>query len=341
MNINERSHRRYNPLTGDWVLVSPHRAKRPWQGKQEDIHNQHAVSHDADCYLCAGNLRINGERNPHYKATYVFDNDFAAIMPPENNVSGLANDSLFRSESVSGKCRVICFSPDHSQTLADMSEQQILEVIKTWQAEYQMLGKEAHIMYVQIFENKGEIMGCSNPHPHGQIWATDIIPDEPMKEHKMQRAYYEKYGNTLLADYVNEEIIRQERVLIEDEYFVALVPYWAVWPFETMILPKRAVADITQLSEPEMQSYAHVMSTLCKAYDRIFEVSFPYSSGIHQQPTDGNNHPEWHLHMHFYPPLLRSATIRKFMVGYEMFASPQRDITAEQSAAIIRKALTN
>lgn len=340
MDFNNQSQRRYNPLTGEWVLVSPHRAKRPWQGKQEKVVEKNKTVHDPNCYLCAGNTRANGEINEQYTGTYVFDNDFAALTSAQTDKEVITSeDGLFQTESVAGKCRVMCFSPNHSLTLASMPVEAIEKVVETWQKEYESLGKLAHINYVQIFENKGEIMGCSNPHPHGQIWATDTIPDEVSKEQKQQKLYFEKHGRTLLSDYLATELEKKERIIFENDDFVVLIPFWAVWPFETMIMPKKAIQHINQLNKEMVKNYAEAISVLCSAYDNIFDVSFPYSSGIHQQPTDGKEYPEWHFHMHFYPPLLRSASVKKFMVGYEMLANPQRDITAEQSAEMIRNAM--
>lgn len=339
MDINNHSHRRFNPLTEEWVLVSPHRAKRPWQGKQENIAKPIPLTYNATCYLCAGNVRANGIQNDQYQDTFVFDNDFAAITSQIEPDEVTFDSELFRHESVSGRCRVICFSPDHSLTLASMPVEKIVKVVNTWQKEYQELGSLEEINYVQIFENKGEIMGCSNPHPHGQIWASNIIPDEPLKEHQSQKRYYDQHQRTLLSDYIKAELINKERVLFENDEFVVLIPYWAIWPYETMIAPKRALQHINQLDNKMVKSYAEAIKMLCAGYDLLFDVSFPYSSGIHQQPTDGKHYPEWHFHMHFYPPLLRSATVKKFMVGYEMFANPQRDLTPEQSAAMMKEAI--
>lgn len=340
MDFNNQSQRRYNPLTGEWVLVSPQRAKRPWQGKQEKVVEKEKAVHDPNCYLCAGNTRANGEDNEQYIGTYVFDNDFAALTSEQRDKQVITSENgLFQTESVAGKCRVICFSPNHSLTLASMPVKSIEKVVETWQKEYESLGKLDHINYVQIFENKGEIMGCSNPHPHGQIWATDIIPDEVSKEQKQQKIYFAKHGRTLLSDYLSAELDKKERIIFENDEFVVLIPYWAVWPFETMILPKKPTQHVNQLNQKMVKNFAEVISVLCSAYDKIFDVSFPYSAGIHQQPTDGQEYPEWHFHMHFYPPLLRSAKVKKFMVGYEMLANPQRDITAEQSAEMIRNAM--
>lgn len=339
--FNDYSHRRYNPLTDAWVLVSPHRAKRPWQGQVEKIAPDTRPAHDPDCYLCAGNVRANGEQNPHYKNVYVFDNDFASLL--ENIPAGeLAESELFRARLERGVGRVICFSPRHDLTIPQMETTAIRQVVDAWVDEYDTLGAKDFVNYVQIFENKGAVMGCSNPHPHGQIWAQESIPDEPLKKQKAQLAYWEKHGTTLLADYLLAElhgapgIAPRERVLFENEHFVALVPFWAVWPFEAMIVPKRPMPRITDMSDAERDGLADAYRELTLRYDKLFQTSFPYSAGIHQAPTDGAAHPEWHFHMVFYPPLLRSATVKKFMVGYEMLANPQRDITPEKAAELLR-----
>ncbi len=334
-NFESHSHRRYNILTGEWVLVSPHRTKRPWQGIVEKQNPEKRSVYEENCYLCPTNKRAGGHVNPDYKGTFVFNNDFAALMSdtPDGkyNIGG-----LLKSESESGICRVINFSPDHSLTLAKMSKKGILGVVETWVEQYKELGALEHINYVQIFENKGGIMGNSNPHPHGQIWAQKTIPDEPSKKTYHQKKYFEENKSGLLADYIKIELKEKERVVYENNHFVVLVPFWAIWPYETMIVPKRMTKDITQMNNKEKNDFAEAIQQVTIRYDNIFEVSFPYSSGIHQAPTDGDNHDSWHWHMVFYPPLLRSATIKKFMVGYEMLANPQRDITAEYSAKELR-----
>lgn len=330
-------HRRWNPLTASWVLVSPHRAKRPWQGQTETIAPDNRPPHDPECYLCAGNVRANGEKTPDYQDVFVFTNDFAALLP-EESAEAMPNSALFKAQAERGICRVICFSPRHDLTIPQMDTAAIRKVVDAWCHEYETLGAHDFIQYVQIFENKGAVMGCSNPHPHGQIWAQEHIPDEPAKKQAAQLAYFEQHGTTLLADYLAEEMRQQVRTIAENEHFVALVPFWAVWPFETMIVSRRAVARITDLTDAERTHFADMYRVLTQIYDRLFATSFPYSAGIHQAPTDGAAHPEWHLHMAFYPPLLRSATVKKFMVGYEMLANPQRDITPEKAAEILRHA---
>ncbi|PZX14396.1 UDPglucose--hexose-1-phosphate uridylyltransferase [Breznakibacter xylanolyticus] len=334
--MEDHPHRRFNALTGEWVLVSPHRAKRPWQGQIEKSEQEKRPEYDPGCYLCPGNERAGGYLNPKYDSTFVFVNDFSALM--EKSPAGSEKDGeLFQAESESGICKVICFSPRHDLTIPQMEVDAIRKVVDLWCDEYRQIGAEPFIHYVQIFENKGSMMGCSNPHPHGQIWASSSMPVEPMKEQSRQSDYYNRHGRALLTDYVEAEVKKKSRVVFENEHFVALVPYWAVWPFETMLAPKRRVANLLELTDAEKQSFAAAYRELTIIYDNLFEVSFPYSAGIHQAPTDGKDHPEWHLHMHFYPPLLRSATVKKFMVGYEMLANAQRDITPETSAARLRE----
>ncbi len=335
INYSEHPHRRFNPLTKQWVLVSPHRAKRPWQGQTEKVSQKERPSYDSECYLCPGNKRASGPTNDNYKSTFVFKNDFSALL--EDTPEGELNEGLFQAKAERGISRVICFSPNHSLTVPEMEVDDIKKVVDLWQEQYVLLGKKYFINHVQIFENKGSIMGCSNPHPHGQIWAQSSIPDEVNKECNSQLEYYNKHGKALLVDYLDSEIIKQERIVVENNSFVALVPFWALWPFETMILPKRNIQNINQLTEQEKLDFADIYKKLTIKYDNLFEVSFPYSAGLHQAPTDGYDHPEWQLHMHFYPPLLRSASIKKFMVGYEMMANAQRDITAEQSAARLKE----
>jgi len=335
MEFNDNPHRRYNILTGEWVLVSPHRTKRPWQGKTEKKVSENRPNYDPACYLCPTNKRVGGESNPDYKKPFSFTNDFSALLSDVE--SEKFSNGLLRGESESGVCKVVCFSPDHSLTLPLMSKAAIEDVISIWQHEYLKLGALKNINHVQIFENKGDIMGCSNPHPHCQIWAQRSIPQEVQKKAVQFKLYWKKHGRSLLEDYVDQEIELNERTVIENEHFVAIVPYWAVWPYETIIIPKKKIAHIAQLKESEKQGFADIIKRLTLKYDNIFETSFPYSAGIHQAPTDGVEHPEWHFHMCFYPPLLRSATIKKFMVGYELLANPQRDITAEQAAATIRE----
>jgi UDPglucose--hexose-1-phosphate uridylyltransferase len=333
-SVNEHTHRRYNPLSGEWLLISPHRTKRPWQGQQEANQWPESASHDPACYLCPGNKRVGGEQNPEYKTTYVFTNDFSALMPsvPEAPASV---DPLFQIEAEQGTSRVICFSPDHSKTLPLLSDEEILAVIKTWMAEAADLGKQ--YPSVQIFENKGAVMGCSNPHPHGQIWAQTGMPTLVQKEDEHQHLYYQTQGRPLLLDYAHKEIAARERVVVENDDWVVVVPFWAAWPFETLLLPKAARARITELSEAEQVSLGAILRDITARYDNLFECSFPYSMGWHGAPFNADDASHWQLHAHFYPPLLRSASVRKFMVGYEMLAEPQRDLSPEQAAERLRQ----
>lgn len=333
MHLNETSHRRYNILTGEWVLVSPHRTKRPWQGKQETAQAFNKYNYDENCYLCAGNERAGGKKNPQYKDTFVFTNDFAALLQDE---APNVNDGLLRANVEQGICKVVCFSPNHALTLPLMTTSAIEKVIAVWQAECESLGKLPNINYVQLFENKGNIMGCSNPHPHGQIWAQESIPNEIIEKTKHQQAYWDKNKRSLLGDYTEQELVHKERIIFENEHFVALVPYWAVWPFEAMILPKEQHQSILTLNRAAQHAFADAIKRMTTRYDNLFKCSFPYSAGIHQAPTNGEMREGWHFHLSFYPPLLRSATVKKFMVGYELFATPQRDITAEQAAERLR-----
>jgi UDPglucose--hexose-1-phosphate uridylyltransferase len=334
-DLQDYSHKRLNILTNEWVLVSPHRAKRPWQGQNEAVSKEVRPSYDASCYLCAGNARINGEINPKYEDVFVFTNDFAALQTSSKSFK--VEDGLLNAQSEQGICKVICFSPDHSKSLAQMEVKDIQKVVFAWQKEYKELGDIKGINYVQIFENKGAVMGCSNPHPHGQIWSQSSLPNEVEKKDKQQQAYYIKNKKSLLGDYLKQELKLQERIIFENEAFVVLIPFWAVWPFETMIVPKKHQSDILELKVNESLFFAEAIAVITKAYDKLFDTAFPYSSGIHQAPTNNKNNFHWHWHMSFYPPLLRSATVKKFMVGYEMFGSPQRDITAEIAAKMINE----
>ncbi len=328
--LEEHPHRRFNILTGEWVLVSPHRAKRPWQGKVEKLALPIKPTYDEHCYLCPTNSRTSGAVNPDYKKPFSFVNDFSALKRDTEAFD--FSDGLLKATSEKGICKVICFSPDHSLTLPLMEVPDIADVVTLWQEEYTALGSHAFINHVQIFENKGDVMGCSNPHPHGQIWAQQSIPVEAAKKSTQAKAYWEKHQRGLLTDYIAQELELDERVLYANEHFVVLIPYWAVWPYETMIVPRKKKANVLELNEEEKMAFADAIKVNTTKYDNLFETSFPYSAGIHQAPTDGEAHPEWHFHLSFYPPLLRSATVKKFMVGYEMFADSQRDITAEQAA---------
>lgn len=336
LDLTDHPHRRYNSLTGEWILVSPHRAKRPWQGKIENAPMEKRLQYDPECYLCPGNQRAGGQRNPLYESTFVFDNDFSALKPEVGEEAHFNNGELLIARSEPGICRVVCFSPLHDLTLAEMAVADIRRVVDVWTDEYRVLGGMDFINYVQIFENKGEMMGCSNPHPHGQIWAQRSIPGEPAKESAQMRRYWETHQRSLLADYLELELREKERLVCRNEHFVALVPFWAVWPFETLIISRRKVGSLLEFSDAEKEALAEVLKRITAGYDNLFGVSFPYSAGLHQAPTDDQAHPEWHFHIHFYPPLLRSASIKKFMVGYEMLGEPQRDITPEQSAERLR-----
>lgn len=332
----EHPHRRRNLLTGEWVLVSPHRTKRPWQGQVERVSQEERPRYDPGCYLCPGNERAGGKHNPAYTATYVFDNDFAALLP-EGPRSDVSASEFFQAEAETGICRVICFSPRHDLTLPEMDVTDIRRVVDVWAGQIVELGSRPDVHYVQIFENKGAAMGSSNPHPHGQLWASYRVPQEPAKEHAAQLAYYQSRQSPLLLDYLGAEIEAQVRIVIESAHWVVVTPYWAVWPYETLLLPRRAVTQIPDLTHAERADLAAILKRLLIRYDNLFETSFPYSMGWHGQPADGQDHPHWQLHAHFYPPLLRSATVKKFMVGYEMLGNPQRDITAEQAAARLRQ----
>jgi UDPglucose--hexose-1-phosphate uridylyltransferase len=329
--MDDRPHRRLNPLTGDWILVSPHRARRPWQGKVEAAPAREAVPFDPACYLCPGNARAGGKTNPDYEGVFVFDNDFPALLDDEHDGAGL-NAPVWRiGEPESGVCRVVCYSPRHDLHLAALPHEQVRAVVETWIEQWQQLMARSGIGYVQIFENRGEVMGCSNPHPHGQIWATRGLPNEIAKEVERQASYRDHQGRCLLCDVVADELAEEERVVDVSDHWVTLVPYWALWPFEVLVLPRRHVETLDGLEQRERDDLARAWQLLLRRYDRLFEAPMPLSCGWHQLPAEA-----FHLHAHFYPPLLRSATVRKFMVGYEMLAGPQRDITAEQAAARLR-----
>src|SRR3989337_1176498 len=338
-------HRRYNPLTREWVLVSPHRAQRPWLGQVEKAPQENLPDYDPTCYLCPRNARAGQQHNPDYTSTFVFDNDFPALLKPEEapstddstNVSPFAfHDSLLIAEPEFGLCRVVCFSPRHDLSLPELSQAEVETVVRTWIDQTYILATQDFVRYVQVFENKGAMMGASNPHPHSQVWATSHIPNEPARELIAQTEYLSQRESCLLCDTLAAGKGTGERVVVANEQFTALVPFWAVWPFEVLLLANRHIPALTSLETDEIASLADIIRRLTARYDNLFEISFPYSMGFHQAPVNGSEYPEWHLHAHFYPPLLRSANVRKFMVGFEMLATPQRDLTPELAAQRLR-----
>lgn len=339
-SFDDHPHRRFNPLTEEWVLVSPHRTKRPWQGKVEEPDRSVRPAYDPSCYLCPGNTRASGDVNPNYETTFVFTNDFAAVLENTPEFSSEEIDGLFQVRSVQGTSRVICFSPRHDLTLAEMSVEEILPVIEVWKSQTAELGER--YAWVQVFENKGAVMGCSNPHPHGQIWATNTVPTLVWKEDSAQRAFAQRTGNTLLLEYALSESAKGDRTVEENEDWIVVVPFWATWPYELLLLPKVHRPRLTDLSAREERSLAEILRLSLIRYDNLFETSFPYSMGWHGAPFVGEMEAEsaWQLHAHFYPPLLRSASVRKFMVGYEMLGEAQRDITPEQAAQRLREVST-
>ena len=334
--LSEHPHRRFNALTREWILVSPHRTKRPWLGQVERSTRERRPSYDPSCYLCPGNERAGGARNPLYSGTFVFDNDYAALLPDVPEGEHREGDLLI-ARSERGICRVVCFSPDHSLALPQMTRENIRSVVDVCVEQYEEIGARPFINYVQIFENKGQMMGCSNLHPHGQIWSNASLPHLPALEQSSLTGYLREKGSCLLCDYLALELAREERLVCRNSHFVAMVPFWAVWPFETMVLSCRHLPSLLDLRGEERDALADVLKRVTSRYDNLFDVSFPYSMGLHQRPTDGKAYPEWHFHLHFYPPLLRSATVRKFMVGYEMLANPQRDLTPEAAASRLRE----
>lgn len=332
----QHPHRRLNPLTGEWLLVSPHRAERPWQGQTEKVPPEERPQYDPDCYLCPGNSRAGGAVNPKYTSTYVFDNDFPALLTKKYRPSGLTH-ALFQARPERGICRVLCFSPRHDLTLALMSVKEIRPVVDMWAEQTEDFRENVPwIQYVQIFENRGAMMGASNPHPHGQIWATEFLTEQVKKEDRAQRNYYYEHGQTMLAEVLVEENRQQQRIIYANDHWTVIVPFWAVWPFETLLIANRPVQFVDELDDDERDGFADALSATTIRYDNLFETSFPYSMGIHQAPLNDDDQRHWHLHVHFYPPLLRSATVKKHMVGFEMLGMPQRDITPEGAAEQLR-----
>jgi UDPglucose--hexose-1-phosphate uridylyltransferase len=324
-------HRRYDPLSGQWILVSADRTDRPWQGSVDRPTTVDRPAYDPTCYLCPGNSRASGETNPGYERTFVFTNDFAALRP--DTTSERVEDGLLIAEGEPGTCRVICYDPRHDLTMARMSPPDVRAIVDLWADQTTELG--ADYRWVQVFENRGEAMGASNPHPHGQIWAGTALPRDAEREDATQRRHLELTGRTMLADYIDQET-GGPRVVIEDADWLIVVPFWAAWPFETLILAKRPARRLADLSPATRDSLATALVALLTRYDNLFGVPFPYSMGWHQAPFDAGPHDHWQLHAHVYPPLLRSATVRKFMVGYELLAETQRDITPEDAAGRLR-----
>ncbi len=337
-SLTDHPHRRYNPLMQEWVLVSPHRTKRPWQGQLETPPPDTRPIYDPQCYLCPGNARAGGFTNPAYESTFVFTNDFAALLP-DSPPGGAHSHALLQAVSERGTSRVICYSPRHNLGMAQLSITELRAVVDLWAEQYLEIGAMPQIGYVQIFENRGAMMGSSNPHPHGQIWATERVPSIVQREQDSQLEYYAAQSRSLLADYLEVELERGERIVYANADFVVLVPFWAIWPFETMVISRRHVGAVSDLTPAECDGLADLLKNLTARYDSLFNVAFPYTMGLHQRPSDSQDHPEWHFHMHFLPPLLRSATVRKFMVGFELMAEAQRDITPEQAAERLREAM--
>lgn len=330
----DHPHRRFNPLTKEWIVVSAQRLKRPWLGKVETPARVQLPQHDPTCYLCPGNDRSNGTTNPTYDGTYIFPNDFPVLLSNVPAPEQEPND-LFTASGLDGKCRVACFSGRHDLTLAEMAPAEIIPVLDMWIGQINELSQT--YSWVQVFENKGAIMGCSNPHPHCQIWGQNNLPTQAIREDQSQAEYFAKHNSAMLLDYALQESERGERTVDENEDWISVVPYWAAWPYEVLLLPKFKIGHLHELNQHSKHSLANILSLLLKRYDNLFETSFPYSMGWHGTPFDTlKNRSHWQLHAHFYPPLLRSATVKKFMVGYEMLGEIQRDLTAEQAAAKLR-----
>jgi UDPglucose--hexose-1-phosphate uridylyltransferase len=336
MDLKNTPHHRYNPLTREWVLVSPHRTQRPWAGEVAKASSEKPPQYDPKCYLCPRNARAGGAQNPDYRTTFVFDNDYPALLPDAS--AGEMKDGLLYARAERGMCRVVCFSPRHDRTIGDLHEAEIARVIDIWSDQYRELGGLAWVKHVQIFENRGLMMGASNPHPHGQIWANSMLPNQPARELESLRHHAKVHGGKcLLCEYTAQERETKQRLVYENDGFTAVVPFWAVWPFEVLVLSRRHTGALTDFGDSERLALADMLKQIAQTYDKVFNVTFPYSMGFHQRPTDDDPHPEWHWHAHYYPPLLRSATVRKYMVGYEMLCTPQRDITPELAAARLRE----
>lgn len=345
-DFTDHSHRRFNPLTNSWILCSPHRSKRPWQGAREEAKKTKLPDFDEKCYLCPGNIRATGDSNPKYDSTYYFMNDYPAVkldqpeyFTEESEDKSDKKSKLMKTQGVKGKCFVICFSPNHSLSLPMMSHDSITKVVSLWQELFMDLKKDgnsgvAPYKYLQIFENKGAAMGCSNPHPHGQAWCLDVIPTEVQQEINSMNAYAHENHSHLLGDYVELELKEKERLVAVNDSFIVVVPYWALWPFETLVVARDHLRSLEDFSDKHKADLAQILKTLTTKYDNLFNTFFPYSMGIHQAPFNGTEEEKnnsW-FHMHFYPPLLRSATVKKFCVGFEMLGEAQRDITSEQAA---------
>lgn len=337
MSLQAHSHRRKNLLTGEWVLVSPHRTQRPWQGQVDDPESGDGAKYDPSCYLCPGNERAGGAKNPAYAGGFAFDNDFAALSPRSEIEE--SDSPLFVAKAESGWCRVVCFSARHDLRLATMDDEGVGRALSLLFDEFRELDRRSGIGYVQVFENRGQMMGCSNSHPHAQVWATSSLPVEPAKELRTQSAYFSEKGSSLLLDYLEAELGTGERLVTENEHAVSLVPFWACWPYEVLLIPRRGVAGPDDMTAVEVAALAQVLRRTLVAYERLFRASVPYSMGFHPRPSDGEDHPEWQFHGHIYPPLLRSASVRKHMVGFEMLGTPQRDLTPEAAAGRLRNAL--
>lgn len=337
LDLQKTSHRRWNPLLREWVIVSPHRTQRPWQGQVEKTASLEKPRYDPNCYLCPGNARAGGHKNPEYSSTFVFDNDYASLLP-DTPKGEFRESSLMIAESERGICRVVCFSPRHDLTISNMALGEIENVVHVWCDQYRELGAIDWVRYVQIFENRGEMMGASNPHPHCQLWANETIPNQPVIEQNALQEFKRTHGNCMLCEYLQLERTHAIRIICANDFFTVLVPFWAVWPFEVLVLANEHVTGMDQLSPDAQRGLAEILKRMTSRYDNVFSVPFPYSMGFHQRPTDGEEHSEWHFHAHFLPPLLRSATVRKFMVGYELLATPQRDITPESAAERLRSA---